>query len=222
MEGDGQLLRESNRALNSRERELLREIIADCRAQIRFVPLRSVLPFLLVGVMAFMFMLWAGPYLAALSATVISAIIVCSVLRSEQRPFHRTLHNYEDALDRDQAYEWRIQSDEVVVIGEQRSDRMVYAFQADEKQIVFVDDPVSRGDSVAHFPSNDFSIVSILGSNGKAIINGMICEQGNELEPICHISWKQLHKHRRPNHTEVIEGRLADLVSLLQKENISS
>jgi len=216
------LLYESNRSLNKQERRLLREIISDCRAQIRFLPWRSAFPFLLVGVMAFMFMLWAGPFLAALAAILISCVITSCVSRSEKRPIYKALRNHEDALDYNQACEWRIQSDEVVVIGEQRSDRVVYAFQADEKQIVFVDDPISHGNDVRHFPSNDFSIVSILGSNGKAVINGIIHEQGSKLEPIRRISWKQLPKHSHPDHTEVIEGRLADLEWLLRKDNISS
>jgi hypothetical protein len=214
--GQHRLLHESTRPLYGQEQELLREIVADCKRRISNLPLRALFPFLLVGVIASVFMMWAGPYLAVLAGTVISGIITFCICKSERCNILPILRRYEGALDHNQAYEWRIQSNEVVGIdGHCYGD--LYAFQADELQIVLVVDPEDYNDESSDFPSNDFSIVSILDNDGKGIVNGLIYNHGRKLEPLRQIPWKRFSKLRHLDHTEVIRGKLGDLEQLLRK-----
>lgn len=176
--------------------------------------MRALLALSLAWIIGWLLTLWSGPYLSVVAGIVIGGAVTIHVYKSEKRPILAALSRYEGARKQDRADVLRVQSTEVVVIDE-CFDRVLYAFQADENQVVFIAGPISDEGPTADFPNTDFSAVSITDSNGEAVIDWLIHTHGEKLEPIRFVSSRQLSRIRYPDHKEVIQARLDDLEQLL-------
>lgn len=122
------------------------------------------------------------------------------------------LRHYEEAMQRNQAHEIRIQSDEMVEFEEQEDEGVCYAFQLPGRRIVFITGQEYYPS--AKFPNSDFSLVQIYGQNGF-LLEEFKEKHGRKIKPKRTISPKLKWELRIPNNLEVIEGELDELERLL-------
>lgn len=122
----------------------------------------------------------------------------------------------ENALRFNQAREFKIQSAELVEFEELDDEGPCYPFQIENGSVLFI-----RGQaysSSARFPNTDFSLVDIRDANGVCL-EEVIHKRGQKLKPIRTISAKQKSAMMIPDHMSTIDGRLADIETLLVARN---
>lgn len=88
---------------------------------------------------------------------------------SARRDLARRVDRFEEALRRNEAYELRVQSTQMVEFEEEEDEDACYAFQLDGGRILFV-----AGQSYyrsARFPNTDFSLVGLYDKEGSASTN---------------------------------------------------
>jgi hypothetical protein len=136
--------------------------------------------------------------------------VVASI--SERRKTRAKIRTLRQVLDKNEAREVIIQSDQMVQFEEEEDEGAEYAFQVDDDRVVLLSSqeyyPSRR------FPNNDFSLIFIYDEKG-GLVELLIDKRGEKLKPIRKISAKRKRELRFFNDLEVIEGKLEDLEKLL-------
>ena len=131
---------------------------------------------------------------------------------STRRELSAGLKALEDAVARDEADIVRIQSSAMVEFEEIEDEGACYAFQVEDRLIVFVDGQEFYPS--AKFPNTDFSLVHLHDARGK-LVEMLIAKHGDKAQPVRTIPAATKSKLAVPDHLATIEGRLEDLETLL-------
>ena len=152
-------------------------------------------------------LVWAG-----ISAVIVGSIVLQWRFREGPRELAR-IRAIEDVLQRDEARETRIRSNEMVEFEEEEDEGACYAFQVTDNSMVFV----SGQDFYpsAKFPNSDFSLIDIVDRDG-GIIDQFVATHGKRLRPIRTIGAKLKLKLRIPDNLLVLSGKLEDLERTLE------
>ena len=130
------------------------------------------------------------------------------------KPHVRVLQEkFRSALRQNTACEIRVISS-MVIECKNKQDRKKgwYAFQFDDKRIVFVRAQFCR--RVRGFPTSDFSMVDIADEKGNVVI-GFSRNHGDPLVPARNISKQEAVRLRIPEHLEIVSGNLTQIDRLL-------
>ncbi len=100
----------------------------------------------------------------------------------------KVIGRFESARRENNAYTFRIETEQYVDFEEEEDEGACYAFQLDRGRIVFVSG--QEFFSSPHFPNNDFCLVEIRTQDGLAII-GHIERRGHKVEPTRTIQAKE-------------------------------
>ena len=100
----------------------------------------------------------------------------------------------------------------MVEFEEEEDEGASYAFQLDNRRIVFVVGQQFYGS--ARFPNSDFSLIEISTEDGTVVV-GSIRKYGIRIEPIRTISAQRTAKLKIPEHLQVIDGELNQIEDLL-------
>jgi hypothetical protein len=122
------------------------------------------------------------------------------------------IRRFESALRQNSACEVRIQSDAMVEFEEREDEGACYAFQLDNRRVVFV--VGQQFHRSARFPSNNFSMVD-LGAEDEAIVAGFVRTHGVRIEPVRRIPATTKATLKIPEHLRVIQGELSQIEELL-------
>lgn len=133
---------------------------------------------------------------------------------STRRELSAGLKALEDTVARDEADVVHIQSSAMVEFEEIEDEGACYAFQVEDRRIVFVSGQEFYAS--AKFPNTDFSLVHLHDSRGK-LVEWLIAKHGAKAVPVRKIPAAIKSKLAVPDHLETIEGRLDDLESLLAR-----
>jgi hypothetical protein len=117
----------------------------------------------------------------------------------------------ESALRRNEACVTHIQSEVMAEFEEEEDEGACYAFQLNDRQIVFVSGQGFYPS--ARFPNSDFSLVSIY--DGEILVESLIEKHGAKLKPIRSISSEQKSRMRIPSHRGTMQGDLNHIEQLL-------
>jgi hypothetical protein len=213
------MLERTQRSLNDSERRVLRGALGFRRKQLRPSAWRGVVVSLVIfGSLCLATLLasdaprWFVITFWSVLGIAISLWVSISVRRELSAELGAGLKALEDAVARDQADIVRIQSSAMVEFEEIEDEGACYAFQVDERRIVFVSGQEFYPS--AKFPNTDFSLVELRDARGK-LIEMLIAKHGAKAVPVRKIPAATKSKLAVPDHLETIEGRLADLETLL-------
>jgi hypothetical protein len=129
-----------------------------------------------------------------------------------RRGVAKAIRRFESALRQNAACEVRIQSDAMVEFGEKHDEGACYAFQLDDRRVVFV--VGQQFHHSARFPNNDFSMMDI-GAEDGAVVAGFVRMHGARIQPIRRIAARKKAKLEIPQHLQVIDGELDQIEELL-------
>ena len=120
---------------------------------------------------------------------------------------------FESALRRNEALT-RIQSDAMVEFAEGEDEGACYAFQLDNRQIVFL-----SGQEFYHsarFPNTDFSLINIYGDSG-VLAASFIEKNGRKLKATRTVPASQRSPMKIPRSLETVEGNLNQVEQILSR-----
>jgi hypothetical protein len=133
-------------------------------------------------------------------------------------PWHRTMRHQvaslEDARRASRARVIRIQSSRVVEFEEEEDEGACYAFELDPSTCVFVVGQEFYEDD--DFPNSDFSIVELLGTQGRPI-DAILEKVGNKLTPERVIPAGVKRLVEIPEHLTTIEAPIEHVEDALGK-----
>jgi hypothetical protein len=147
----------------------------------------------------------------------IAMVIALPAAFSAWRDLSRQVRRLEEALDADHARVTRVCSDAVVELEEIEDEGACYAFRIGPRKVAFIDGQefyASRS-----FPNSDFSLVSILGRDGREI-DFTIRKAGSRLTPVRQIPAEVKQRLSIPEHLAVIDAGLDDLERSLARPSI--
>lgn len=147
-----------------------------------------------------------------LVAGLVLALWVARDAKKDAAQLQSMVQGLQSALKRNAADVYDVQARSFVEFEEIEDEGACYAFQVDERRIVFVSGQEFY--SSAKFPNTDFSLVHLHDSHGK-LIEMLIAKHGAKAVPVRTIPAATKSKLAVPDHLETIEGRLDDLESLL-------
>jgi hypothetical protein len=121
---------------------------------------------------------------------------------------------WESALVENRVSVVRIAAHEMVEFEEVEDEGACYAFQLPDNEVVFV----SGQDfyPTTTFPNTDFELAEIRASNGK-LVELKLIKHGVKLKPTRIIQAKDQVQLAKPNHLQVLKGRLSEIETLLDK-----
>jgi len=124
---------------------------------------------------------------------------------------------FESALSRGEACVMRIQSDAMVEFDEEEDEGACYAFQLDNRRIIFI----SGQDFYpsARFPNTDFSLVTVYGNGGTQVASFME-KNGRKLKALRKIAVSQKSRLNIPDHMEVVEGDINQIERILSSSKL--
>jgi len=153
-------------------------------------------------------------YCSLIGAAIAFPISLWSYL-SLRRKFIADVQLLESALCRNEARVTRIQSDAMVEFEEEEDEGACYAFQLENRQIVFLSGQEFYPS--AKFPNSDFSLVSIYGDRG-ILAESFIEKNGDKLEALRTISARQKSRMKIPDNMETVEGNLDQIEQILSSD----
>jgi hypothetical protein len=213
------VLERTQRSPTESERRVLRAALGFRRKQLRGSGRRGVVASLVIfGSPCVVTLLasdaprWIVITFWSVLGTAISLWAAISVRRELRVELGAGLKALEDAVARDKADIVRIQSSAMVEFEEIEDEGACYAFQVEDRLIVFVEGQDFY--SSAKFPNTDFSLVHLHDPRGK-LVEMLIAKHGAKAAPVRTIPAATKSKLTLPDHLETIEGRLDDLENLL-------
>jgi len=143
---------------------------------------------------------------------VIGIVITLWAYRDVKPHAHVLQEKFRSALRQDTACGIRVCSSKVIEFENRDRKKGRYAFQIDDKRIVFVSAGFCRRSR--RFPNSDFSLVDIADEKGN-IVAGFARNHGDPLLPVRTISAREAAGLRIPDHMEIVSGDLSQLDTLL-------
>jgi hypothetical protein len=209
------VLERTRRSPTKSERRVLSGALAFRRKQLRLSFRRGVLACAVIfgGLCAWTLAASDAPRWIVLTFWSVIAIPISIWAHvTTRRELSAGLKALEDTVARDEADIVRIQASQMVEFEEIEDEGACYAFQVDERLIVFVSGQEFY--SSAKFPNTDFSLVHLHDSRGK-LVEMLIAKHGAKAAPVRTIPAAIKNKLVVPDHLETVEGRLEDLERLL-------
>ncbi|MCC6409383.1 MAG: hypothetical protein IT453_19650 [Planctomycetes bacterium] len=209
------MLEHSTRRLSESERRVLRATLTARRKQLSSALLRSLgATGVLCGGLCVLTS-WASGVRApivVLAWAVIAVVIAAWSNISTRRELGVTIRALEDVLARDEAHVVHIRASAVVELAEVDDEGACFAFQVDERRIVFV---CGRDfHASAKFPNDDFSLVEVRDARG-ALVESLIAKHGAKTAPARTIPARTRRSLIVPEHLATVEGRIEELERLL-------
>lgn len=170
--------------------------------------------FLLAGAVFFGIVVWfclpAAIVWSCLIALPLPALILWGTV-SETRSMPREKARIEATIADGEATITRVRSNAVASFKDPDDLGPTWCYQLDDDRIVVISSQDYVG--VSKMPNSDFEEVVIQLANGG--YTSHVYRYGEKLKPVRIISLKEQEKLRRPDHLEVLQGRLEDLDRLL-------
>ena len=213
-------LEKFTRPLNEKERRLLQSTVAWRKRRVRAGPKRITF-FALT-----MFTLFWGVLLLAslkdkrgpawyqtglIAAAFVFPLSAWTYLRNRPELI-ADLQRHEGALRRNEAQVTRVQSNEMVEFEEQEDEGACYAFQLDNRRILFISGQEFYPS--AKFPNTDFSLVDIPAEDG-VLVQSFVEKNGRKLRALREIPSQQKAHLRIPVHLEIVDGDLDRIEQIL-------
>jgi hypothetical protein len=216
-------MEKSVRQLNAIERRLLCSALTRRKDRERGLALRIIFNGLVLFAIFSGLMIAAtilgkkGPawYYALLFAALIAVPISLWSYLSIRPEFTAAARLLESALRRNEAQVTRIQSDAMVEFEEEDDEGACYAFQLDNRRIVFISGQEYYPS--ARFPNTDFSLVDIYGDGG-VLATSLIAKNGKRLKATRTVPARQKLGMKMPDSLQTVEGSLDQIEQILSRE----
>ncbi len=185
----------------------------DVAAQWRSLPQLSA-RFLLAGAVLFATLVWFSLPAAVVWSCLIALPLPALALTGtvfQLRSMPREKARFEATVAHGKAMVTRVRSRAVAAFKDPDGLGPTYCFQLSDNKIVVISGRDYQG--VPKMPNSDFEEVLIPLADREYTF--CIYRYGEELKPVRTISLAEQGRLRRPDHLEVLEGRLEDLDRLL-------
>ena len=144
--------------------------------------------------------------------TVLAALLTLWIGLPQRKLVRGQIPVLEEALRTNRAREIRLRSSRVVEFEEEEDEGACYAFEAGPGSVIFVVGQEFYDD--VDFPNDDFSMIEILGTNGRAM--DVLCvKHGKKLQPERIVPAAVKNGLQLPEHLQVVAAPLDRIESAL-------